>query len=130
LGPHPGVAVEATGVAHSHPGQHVDYELLQLVDVSGRGRGPARDGKHGVADELAGAVVSDVAAAVDREQLRSDAGRVHQHVLRLGPDPGCVDRGVFEQQQPVVSRGPRRPQRSLQRMGVAVSDVGAEPTQA
>ncbi len=100
------------------------------MDVSRRGRRPARHGKHGVTDQLARAVVSDVATPVDREQFCSHAGRVHEHVLRLGPDAGRIDRGVFEHQQPVVSRGAGRPQGPLERMGVSVRDVGAEPTQA
>ena len=55
-----------------------------------------------VADELAGAVVGDVAAAVGLHQLGADLGRRHEQVAQVGPHAERVDVRVLEQQQVVV----------------------------
>ena len=91
---------------------------------------PARHGQDGVADHLAGAVVGDVAAPVDPEQLRTHTGRVDQHVLGPCADARRVDVRVLEQQEPVVSRLARRPKSTLKGVSVPVGNPCAEPAQA
>ena len=91
---------------------------------------PARDGKDRVADHLARAVVCDVAAPVNPEQLGSNTGRVDQHVLGPCADTRCVDMGVLQQQEPVVSRLAGRPKSTLKDVRVPVRNPCAEPAQA
>jgi hypothetical protein len=97
------------------------------VDVPRCGTRATWDRQYWVADELAGAVVGDVAAPVYREQLCTYARRVHEHVLRLGPETGGVDVGVFEQQEPVVSLSAGGPQRSLEGVRVTIGNAWTEP---
>ncbi len=74
LGPHPRIARLRPGV-HPEVRQGGDERLLHLAHV---GDDPLRvlEADDGVADELARAVVGDVAAAVDVEHLGADLGQL------------------------------------------------------
>ena len=139
--PHARVAVEPAGVRQAEIGEHVDHELLDRAHVGLRVGQPRRrrtpvlagavlrrQGDDRVADELTGAVVGDVAAAVHRNQFGTDDGRVDEHV------GGEVGRGavrehvrVLEQQQVVVVA--TREQRRLHGERFAVRHA-AEPADA
>ncbi len=129
-GPDAWVALEPPRVVEAEAVQCVDDELFDLVDVTRGCRVPARHGKDRVADHLAGAVVGDIAAPVDPEQLCANTGRVDQHVLGPCADTGRVHVGVLEQQEPVVSGLAGRPQSTLQDVSVAVGNPRPEPAQA
>ena len=119
------VVAEPAGTGQAHVGQRVDDELLHRPDV---GAGGARHGRHAddrVADQLAGAMVGDVASPVSSRQLGPDRLRGDQDVLGLSPDPERVDVGMLEEEQIVVS-GPGE-QGALERVGIAVADP-SEPS--
>jgi len=50
--------------------------LFDFMDIARGGARSRKDRQHGVAHELAGAVIGDVAAAVYPQQLGPDTGRV------------------------------------------------------
>ena len=88
---------------------------------AGTAPGPSGDVEDRIADELAGPVVGDVAAAVGLHELGADRLGVDQHVLGLGPHAERVDVRVLEQQQ-VVARSARA-EGALQSVGVPVADA-------
>ena len=74
--PHAGVVVEATDVGHAELGAGVrDDHALDRADVVG-GAQRVRHVDDRIADQLAGAVVGDVAAALHRHQLGADRRRI------------------------------------------------------
>ena len=77
-----------------------------------------------VPDQLAGAVVGHVAAAVAVHELGADRGGVDEHVLGLGPPAEGEHVRVLEQQQVVV--GAVGEQAVLEGVGVPVGNA-AQP---
>src|SRR5690606_36535738 len=109
--PDPRVAVVAAGAGQPERGEHLDEDLLEGRHVRrgvGRtaGRALRREGDDRVRDQLPGAVVGDVAAAVDLDQVDAVLGRVAEHVRAVRVAAEGVGGRVLEQQQPVVT-GPR-----------------------
>ena len=86
---------------HTPVGQRVDQQLLDRADIRDGVGHPAPPlpghGEDRIADELAGPVVSDVAAAVGLYQLRTDICRGHEDVGRIRPHTERVDVRVLEQ---------------------------------
>jgi hypothetical protein len=120
--PHARVVVDAAGAGEADVGQRVDHDLLEGVDVRG-GVGDARlrrQREDRVADELAGAVVGDVATTAHLHELGADRRRGHEHVGEVGADAEGVGVRMLLEQQVVV----RRPleQRLLHRERVPVAD--------
>ena len=104
--PHAGEPVLAVRV-DAEAGERVDQRGFEPADVRddvGRAVAPLRQRDDRVADELAGPVVRDVAAAVGVHELRADARRRHEHVRGIGARAERVDVRVLEQQQVVVGR--------------------------
>ncbi len=84
--------------------------LLDPVDVLGSAVGPGPYGDQRIADQLTGAVEGDVTTPVDPDQVGTDRGRVHQHVVEVTVAADRVDRRVLQQEEVVVGRAPgRRP---------------------
>ena len=79
--PDPGEAGQSTGVRQPQFAERVDQQALDPADVVGRPE-PVVDVEDRVADELAGAVVGDVAAALHGDQLGADRGRLALQVVR------------------------------------------------
>ena len=83
--PHAGEPVEPAGVRQTEFAQRVDQQPLDTAHVRRRAE-PVVDVQDRVADELAGAVVGDVAAALDRHEFGADRGRLAlQVVVEVGP---------------------------------------------
>ena len=79
-----------------------------------------RDVEDRIADELAGPVVGDVAAAVGLHELRADRLGVRQHVLGLGSHAERVDVRVLQEEQ--VFAPTAFAEGALQNVGVPVPD--------
>ena len=94
--PDAGAPVDPTGAQQAHLGDDGDQRLLQAADVvQDVQRG--RERHEGIADELAGAVPGDQAAAVDVD----DGGAVRRPVRRAGPLARGVHRRVLQQHEHV-----------------------------
>ncbi len=121
----PAKPVEAAGVRQAEFAEGVDEQALDAADVVGRAE-PIVDVQDRIADELAGAVIGDVAAALDGDEFRSDRGRfAAQVVVEIGPRPVGEHVRMFEQQQVLLATVLE--QRRLDRQRLAVRDP-AEPT--
>ena len=121
--PHARVAAEAAGAGQAQIAQDVNDELLDAVNVAGRGVAAHGHRQDRVADELARSVIGDIAAPVAGYQLGADRGRVHEDVLGPRPHAEGVDVGMLQEEQPVIQ--PRGPQAALEGQAVLV----AHPTQ-
>jgi hypothetical protein len=75
---------------------HVGHDIAETVAPRGK-----RDDR--IADELARAVIGDVAAAVGVHELRTHGVGRDEHVLAVGARPERVDVRVLEQEQVVVA---------------------------
>ena len=97
--PHAGVLGEPADSREPELAQHIDQQLLDAAHVFGRAE-RVGDRQDRVPDELAGAVVCDVAAALDGDEVGADRGRVAAQVGLAGR-PAAVreDVVVLEQQQ-------------------------------
>ena len=89
---------------------------------------PSADVEDRVADQLAGAVVGDVAAPVGVHELGADGLGVDEDVLGLGPHAERVHVRVLEQEQ-VLARVRALDKRLLQHVRVPVADA-PEPADA
>ena len=118
--PDPRIVAEPAGTRQAHVGQRVDDELLHGVHVVAGGARNRRHTDDRIADQLAGAVIGDVASPIGSHQLGPDRLRADQNVLGPSPHAERVDVGMLEEKQIVVA-GPRE-QRPLERVGVVVAD--------
>jgi hypothetical protein len=119
--PNPRATWQAPGAGEPEIGERVDEDLFHRVHV---GRDRASDERHGddrVADELARAVVGDVAAAVGSLVLGTVHARLCEKVLGTGPHPKRVDVAVLEQEQVLRVAVPE--ERVLHRECVAIADA-------
>jgi hypothetical protein len=126
-GPHTGEARFRLRV-DSETRQRRDDDRLQPADVGqdiSLPVAPARQREDRVADELPGAVVRDVAAAVGPHELGSDGSGRDEDVAEIGTRTERVHVGMLEQQQVVVGAALVEP--ALERVGVAIRDA-PEPT--
>ena len=114
--PHARVAGEAAGAGQAEVGAHVDHQLLDAVDVGGRGAGRVGPGQDRVADELARPVVGDVAAPVGADQGRAEVVGVGEDVVERPPQAEGEDVRVLEEEQ--VGVGGPLEQRPLEGVGV------------
>ena len=115
--PHARVLGEPAGV-DAEGGERVDDDLLDVADVAG-GVELVGDGEDRIADELAGPVVRDVAAAADGDELGADVGGfAAQVVVEVRARPVREHVRVLEQQQMLLVRP--REQRLLDRQRLAV----------
>ena len=104
--PHAGKAGNATGVQAVF-GEGADNGFLQRAEVPMNVGPEIVEVENGVAHQLAGAVVGDVAAPVDAVEagvVRGQAGVIEQQVLRLAALAQRVGVRVLTKQQ-VVGRG-------------------------
>ena len=102
--PHPRVLGEAAG-ADAERGERVDDHLFDVADVAG-GVELVGDGEDRIADELAGTVVGDVAAAAHGDELGADVGGVAAQVVgEVRPRPVREHVRVLEEQQMLLGRG-------------------------
>ncbi len=123
--PHTGEPVEPTGVRQAELAQRVDEQTLDAAHVRGRAE-PVVDVQDRVADELTGAVVGDVAAALHRHEFGADRGRLAlQVVFEVGPHPVGEHVRMLQQQQVLLR--PVLEQRRLQGERLPVRHA-AEPS--
>ena len=120
----PGQPRQPARPGESEVAEGVDDQLLDGVDVAGNGVVAHGHRDDRVADQLARAVVGDVAAPIRLDQFGAELGRIHQHVAELGAQSHGVDGVVLQQQQPVIAAAGLG-QRPLEGEGVGVTD----PTQ-
>ena len=103
LDPHARIPVEASGAAHAEIGERVDQQLLDGAHVRDRvGHAAAALPRHGedrIADELAGAVIRDVATSIGAHELGAHVRGRHEHVAHVGAHAERVDVRMLEQQQ-------------------------------
>ncbi len=119
--PHTGEALEATGVRQAQLGERIDDQAFDAAHVVGRAE-PVADVEDRVPDELAGAVVRDVAAAFDRDEFGADRGGfTTQVVLEVGSGPVGEHVRMFEQQQMLLVAVLE--QRRLDRQRLAIGDA-------
>ena len=113
-------------------GQCADEHLLHGPDV-GDDLAQVRQGHDGIADQLAGAVVGDVAAAVDVETLRADSGQSllgDEEVGAVAVAAHGVDVGMFLQEQvirPCPAGLPAFPEGALQVPGLVIREAAQPP---
>jgi hypothetical protein len=108
-------------------GDGVDHELFDVADVLG-GTETVAHVHDRIADELAGAVVRDVAAPPDPDEVRADGRRVAVQVVgEVGPRPVREDVRVLEQEEVLLATTVE--QGLLHRQRLAVRD-GTEPPDA
>ncbi len=101
--PDPGVLGQPAGVGHAEGRERVDHHLLEAAHVVAARRESIGHGQDRVDDQLARAVVGDVAAAVGAHELGPERLGIAQHVGRVGPDPEREDVAVLEDEQIVVA---------------------------
>ncbi len=102
----------------------MDHDLLDTVHVRRHRTRRGGDVHNGVGDELARAVVRDVATPVAGHEFGADESRVDEHVGPIGVHPEGEHVRVLEQQQVVVAS--TVVQGALQRVRLRVRDP-AEP---
>ena len=123
--PDTGEPVEPAGVRQAEFSKGVDEQALHTAHVRRRAE-PVVDVQDRIADELTGAVIGDVAAALHRHEFGADRGRLTlQVVLEIGPHPVREHVGMLEQQQMLLR--PVFEQAGLQRERFPVRHA-AEPT--
>ncbi len=123
--PHTGILVEAADVVDTQLLQRADDEPLDRADVIARTEGVGHV-DDGIAHQLTGPVIGDVATALDRDEFGIDRGRLDQHVHAEVSTRAVGEHvGMFEQQQAVV--GAVLEHRLLQRERLAVRDP-SQPT--
>ena len=101
IDPYAGMAIEASTPIEAQIGQGVDEQLLDLTDVGHRvchTTAPTRNGEHRIADQLARAVISDVAATINPLLARADLLGIHQKMIEIGIGSAGEDVVVLEQQ--------------------------------
>ncbi len=102
--PDPGEPLEPTGVRQPEFGQRVDDQTFDVAHVR-RCAEPVVDVDDRVADQLAGAVIGDVATALDRDQFGADRCRLAAQVGgQVGPLAVGEHVRVLEQQQVLAAR--------------------------
>ena len=114
--PNAGIPAQSAAAAHPQVGQRVDEHLFQVAHVRrclGQSAAAATGQRQDrVADELAGTVVGEVAAAVDADAVGADLAGIDEQVGLICARTRSEDVVVFKQQQVVVRAV--RPQAPLQ----------------
>ena len=126
--PHTGELVEPTGVGQPQFGERVDDQTLDVADVRRRPE-TVVDVDDRVADELAGTVVGDVAAALHRDEFRADRRRLAAQVGRqVGPAAVGEHVRMFEQQQMLSAAVLEQGRLDRERLAVRHSAQPADPS--